>query len=591
MKKGKILLFLGIVLFLLSFTLPIAAEEYGGFSYNVSNGEVTIYSSSINLQGDLIIPEEIHGYPVTKIGQFAFSHRERITSIKLPSSLVSIDSYAFNGCTSLESVTLPDNTEISLGEGAFKDCTSLKSCVFPKGLTEIPPEAFFNCTSLKNVIIPENIVTVGRSAFYGCSSVTEIYIPKSVTEIGYVAFSGCDSVEKITIPFVGSSLSGGFNSSFGEIFGGANNSFVPKSLKEVTILGGYEIPKEAFEDCEFIEKIYISASISKIGEKAFYSCYSLKEIVVDEKSTAYQSIGNCLIERGTKRLLLACPTSIIPDDTTAETICSYAFSNCINIKKIVVPNSIQKIEKDAFFGCMQLEEISLPFVGEKASNTTHTNFGYIFGAVDTTSHTPTSLKTVVVTGECSVAQDAFASCQNITSFTATSDIKNVAEFAFFSCTGLEVVRFEGTLENLGQSAFLNCTSLKEILLPDSIKNIGYGIFENCSNVKILCKKDSVAEQYAIENNIPYELIEATPDSDYVSDTETTLESVHLPESESESESGSESGSEHETAPNDKKNGCTGSFNGIAFIIVACVVSAMIVLEKRKPCNLHDFMPY
>lgn len=581
--KKIMLLFLGIVSILFVFALSIAAEERDGYSYMVTNGEVTIYNASPSLCDELIIPEKINGYPVTKIGQFAFSNCQSLTSIQLPSSLTSIGSYAFQGCSSLVSVTFPDSAVFSIGDGVFKECTALKSCVFPKGMTAIPPETFLGCSSLKTVIIPENIQSVGRSAFQRCSSVTEIYIPKSVTEIGYAAFDGCVSVEKITIPFVGSSLSASSNNVFGEIFGGRNQDSVPQSLKEVVILGGYDIPTGAFEDCKSIEKIHIPDCISKIGEKAFYNCFSLKEIVVDEKNSTYQSNQNCLIERVTKRLILGCQTSMIPDDGTVTTICSYAFSNCVNVKKIVVPNSIQKIERYAFFGCSSLEEISIPFVGEKASNNSNTHFGYIFGAGNVESHNttfiPETLKTVIVTGECSIAQHAFLHCRNISFFTASSNIKSIAEFAFLDCSGLKIVRFEGKLENLGQSVFLNCTSLKEILLPNSIKTIGKGVFENCPEVKIFCEKDSVAEQYAIKNKIAYEITEITydsgtdtePDFKPEAESKTYLESGQAPEAESE----------HKSDPKVEKKGCTGSINGISIIIVASIVSGMIVLRKKE----------
>lgn len=570
MKRKMLLPFFVIVSVLFLLTLPIVAEERDGYSYMVANGEVTIYNASPSLCDELVIPERIDGYPVTKIGRYAFSNCKKLTSVILPSTLVSIESYAFQGCASLVSVTIPDSVK-HIGDGVFKECTSLKSPVFPNGMTEIPPETFWGCSSLKTVIIPENIRSVGRAAFFGCSSVTKIYIPESVTEIGYVAFDGCVSVEKITVPFVGSSFSESSDSVFGEIFAGSNKYSVPKSLKEVVILGGYEIPAYAFEDCDSIEKISIPDSVSKIGEKAFYKCFSLKEIVVDENNSTYQSNGNCLIERETGRLILGCQTSVIPDDGTVKTICAYAFSNCVNVEKIIVPNSIQKIELYAFFGCSSLKEISVPFIGEKANNTTNTHFGYIFGAPNKESHNnifiPESLKTVIVTGDCSIAQYAFLHCRDISFFTATSSIKNVAEFAFVECSGLQVVRFEGELESLGQSVFLECSSLTEILLPSSVKKIGRGVFENCPEVKILCEEDSVAEEYAIKNNIEYEIIEITDAP------EITPNPTPKPEPEPELES--------DPDPKPENEDYTLIIIGIAIVVFAIVAVGIVVFIKKR----------
>ncbi|MBE6634261.1 MAG: hypothetical protein E7620_07990 [Ruminococcaceae bacterium] len=596
MKKRIVLFTILVVMIsvMLMLSLSVAAGERDGYSYTISNGEVRIYAASSSLSGELVIPEEIEGYPVTKIGSYAFSNCKNLTGVQLPSTLVAIENAAFSGCSSLELIVIP-NSVVSMGEDTFKDCTALKSFVFSSGMTEIPPQTFSGCSSLEAIMIPENIRSVGRSAFQGCSSAKEIYIPKSVTEIGYVAFADCSSAEKITIPFVGESLSGDSNRVFGDIFAGSNQYNVPQSLKEVVILGGNDIPKGAFEDCVSIEKIDISDCISNIEEKAFYNCPSLKEIVVDEKNSTYHSSGNCLIESKTKRLLLGCQASVIPDDGTVTAIGSYAFGNCTELKKIVVPNSIQKIERYAFFGCASLEEISLPFVGEKASNTSNTHFGYIFGAGSVESHNavfiPEALKKVVLTGDCSIAAHAFMSCRNIGSFTATSNLKQIHEFAFLDCSGLQVVRFEGKLEAISQSAFLNCTSLKEILLPNSVRTIGKAVFENCSKVKLFCVKGSVAEQYAINNKIAYEITGTPPEDVTEQPRPSESEPVPKPETEPETQPDPEPATESATEPDTDletdseteagKKGCKSSIGIGAVILVALAAGGAIVLRKKE----------
>lgn len=513
MNKRILFLLLECIAITISLMLTSAAmtEGHDGhYNYTVSNGEIRIYSVAPNISGELVVPESIAGYPVTTIGTFAFNRLTNVTSIHLPSSLTTIENYAFMGCSSLESITIPDHVK-TLGEATFQNCTALKSFTLSDSITEIPLETFSGCTSLESIIIPENIQAIGIGAFYNCTSAREIYIPTSVTSISLGAFAGCSAVEKITLPFVGESADDDPSRVFSDPFGGSNVYSVPQSLKEVTILGGNIIPEGAFEDCAYIEKIYISEEISHIEDQAFYRCPSLKEIVVAKGSSFYQSIGNCLIERATKRLILGCQTSVIPDDGTVTIIGSYAFGGCFNLDKITVPNSVTKIELSAFDGCTGLREISLPFVGEQASLTSHRNFGYIFGARSSTSHNtvtiPQGLKTVTITGDCIIASDAFSHCRKITSFTARANVKSIGLFAFFECTGLETVHFEGELEKIDQSAFLNCTSLKEILLPHSVKEINHLAFEACPVLKILCTEDSVAQQHAIKYGIAYEIVE------------------------------------------------------------------------------------
>lgn len=592
MKRRIPLLFFGavtVMMITLALILPAAAEERDGYSYLVSDEEVRIYRGSRDLSGEVTVPAEIDGYPVTQIGSYAFSGCPNITGVHLPSSVVKIENGAFSGCTSLVSVTIPDSVT-TMGEDVFKDCTSLKSFTLSRSLTEIPLGTFSGCSSLETIIIPDHIQSVGISAFSSCSSAKEIYIPKSVTEIAYGAFSNCSSVEKITIPFVGESLAENSYRFFATVFGGNNQYSVPQSLKEVVILSG-DIPKGAFEQCAYIEKIYISDSVSNIHEQAFYRCPSIKEIVVDKNNSVYHSDGNCLIESKTKRLILGCQSSIIPGDGTVTTIGGYAFGQCSNLKKIVVPNSVQKIECHAFYGCSSLEEISIPFVGEKAGNTSNTHFGYIFGAGSVESHNPVfipeSLKKVTITGDCSIGLDAFSFCRHIVSLTVTSNVKQVREFAFLNCSALQSVRFEGTLETIGQSAFLNCTSLKEILLPDSIQKIGNGVFENCSGVKILCEKDSVAEQYAKKYKLAYELIGKPAEEETTPSRPSETEPVTLPETDSgstaqpETEDVSETGSSFrsETEPQTKGKG-SAAVIGVAAVIALIAIVALIFRKKK-----------
>lgn len=572
MKKWIMLVSFSIIIttVILLFSFPIAAEEYNGYNYTVSNKQVRIYSISRNLSGDIVIPEKIAGYPVTQIGSYAFSLCKNLTSIRLPSTLVCIEDYAFYECSSLTSITIPDSVT-TMGECVFQKCAALKSFKLSNKMTEIPSNTFSGCSSLETVIIPQNIRSIERSAFFGCSSIKEIYIPKSVTTISRNAFGNCTSLEKITIPFIGESLSGDSNREFYDIFGSSNKYDVPQSLKEVVILGGNDIPENTFEDCEYIEKIHIPESVTNIGEKAFYKCPSLKEIVVDKNNKSYHVSENCLIDKTAKRLILALPECKIPSDGSIKSIGSYAFTNRSEINKIIVPNSVQTIEFAALSGCSSLKELSIPFVGEKANGTSHTNFGYIFGAYSDISHNslhiPPSLKTVTVTGDCSIAEHAFMYCRDIVSFTATSSIKDLGSSAFWNCFGLRTIRFEGGLETIGQGAFSECSALKEILLPENVKKIAKGVFESNLKIKILCAEGTLAHQYAIDNKIPYEITEMP------SKEETTpppyIDTAPL--------------TNLETTPVEEpvNKGCKSSIKPNTTAITAFVASCFVIFRKKR----------
>ena len=183
----------------------------------------------------LIIPSEINGKQVTGIGGQAFEGCTGLANITIPDSVTEIGLEAFSGCTSLTNITIPDSVT-KIGSSAFSGCSSLtaidvevgnnnytsvngvlfnkgktelicypagktdKSYNIPNSVTSIGYSAFINCTSITSITIPDSVTSIDSSAFGGCSSLKSITIPNSVTSIGYYAFYGCTSLTSVTIP-------------------------------------------------------------------------------------------------------------------------------------------------------------------------------------------------------------------------------------------------------------------------------------------------------------------------------------------------------------------------------------------------------
>ncbi len=141
----------------------------------------------------IAIPSEIDGYKVLSIGESAFDGCSSLTSVTIPDSVKSIRDDAFCKCISLISLTIPDSVT-RIGKGAFDGCKSLTSVTIPDSVKSIGDEAFDDCESLKSVIISDSVTSIGEYAFDHCKSLTSITIPNSVTSIGYNAFSGCDNL-------------------------------------------------------------------------------------------------------------------------------------------------------------------------------------------------------------------------------------------------------------------------------------------------------------------------------------------------------------------------------------------------------------
>ncbi|MBE6844085.1 MAG: hypothetical protein E7508_00030 [Ruminococcus sp.] len=156
---------------------------------------------------------------VTSIGDRVFAHCTSLESITIPDSVTSIGYNVFyntpwlkakrsenpfvivnniliDGKTCLGDVVIPDSVT-SIGDYAFEDCTSLESITISSSVTSIGDSAFYYCESLESIIIPSSVTSIGNSAFSGCKSLISITIPDSVTSIGDGAFD--DFTGKIII--------------------------------------------------------------------------------------------------------------------------------------------------------------------------------------------------------------------------------------------------------------------------------------------------------------------------------------------------------------------------------------------------------
>ena len=114
---------------------------------------------------------------------------------------VSIDTYAFNYCYSLASITIP-STVTSIGTYAFNNCYSLASITIPSTVTSIGNYAFYCCYSLASITIPSTVTSISNYAFNSCNGMAEYHIkPATPPSLGGTAvFSGIQSDCVIYVP-------------------------------------------------------------------------------------------------------------------------------------------------------------------------------------------------------------------------------------------------------------------------------------------------------------------------------------------------------------------------------------------------------
>ena len=143
------------------------------YSLNDDGQSYTIEKKSFSLSGEIVIPYEYNGLPITKISSRAFDSCNRLKSVTIPEGVTSIGDYAFEYSTNLKSVTIPDSV-IYIGRGAFYD-TSLKNITIPNGVAEIAYGTFRLCTNLTSITIPDSVIYIGEWAFRDCESFNDVY--------------------------------------------------------------------------------------------------------------------------------------------------------------------------------------------------------------------------------------------------------------------------------------------------------------------------------------------------------------------------------------------------------------------------------
>jgi hypothetical protein len=225
----------------------VTGGAYGRFTYYSSATTVTITRYTGN-GGNVTIPAEINGKPVTTIGDWAFGHNQ-LTSVTIPSSVTSIGSSAFSG-NQLTSVTIP-NSVTSIGDYAFYE-NQLTSVTIGNSVTSIGDGVFYG-SQLTSVTIPDSVTSIGHSAF-SYNQLTSVTIGNSVTSIGHSAFVG----NQLTSVTIGNSVT-----TIGE------RAFYENQLTSVTIPNSViSIGDSAFWHNQ-LTSVTIPNSVTSIGNYAF----------------------------------------------------------------------------------------------------------------------------------------------------------------------------------------------------------------------------------------------------------------------------------------------------------------------------------
>lgn len=219
-------------------------------------GRITRSDDTVTYEGELQIPSKVQYrdvvYRVASIGPKALAGNEGITGVVIPSGIVEIKDFAFDGCTALNKIIFPSNA-VTIGEGVFFRCPSIENMTLGGDWTAVDLRIFEWSDSLSNiripakvknirnlkaldklerievdvnnsnftsvdgvlynkdvttiygcphnregkVVVPEGVTSILNRALYDCKKVTVVDLPSTLQSVSYTEFAGMDSLTEI----------------------------------------------------------------------------------------------------------------------------------------------------------------------------------------------------------------------------------------------------------------------------------------------------------------------------------------------------------------------------------------------------------
>lgn len=439
-------------------------NDFEIYRYDDDTCKITGYKGS---KTKLKIPKEIYGYPVASI--YSLGVNETIKEVIIPNYIHSIDSYAFNNCSSLQKITVANDNKyytsvdgilfsknkdtiirfpigrseteyvipdyvVEIGDRAFENCSNLSNLTIPYGVTALGGAAF-SATSISVIDIPESVTSIGESAFRQCVKLKEIVIPQNVEYIESYTFYYCTALQKVTLK--------------GNITGIGYYAFVScSSLKEINIPNSLkEIGDYAFECCSNLENIELPDGLEEIGDASFWGCEKLTQI----------NIPSSVKEIGESAFAYCSNLSSVNLSTGITSISEGAFKDCRSLSSITIPDTVNFLGKSCFENCTSLTAVSLP-----------NQITLIF-------------------------ERSFYNCSSLVNIDLPDTVQDIMREAFASCTALVSIELPNNITELGSMAFSDCSNLENVNIPNKITYINYGLFEDCKNLNHIIIPENVEQ--------------------------------------------------------------------------------------------------
>ncbi len=339
----------------------------------------------------------------------------------------------------IRSVRLPEGI-VRIGDYAFEDCFNLVEMILPESLRQIGEGAFSGCTSLMKIELPDGLEKLGDYTFRGCAALTGLRLPDSLQTLGANPFADCTHLSRLELSLFHPFL---------RYEKGMLYDMVQKKLVACT--------REAWG-----KQAEIPEGIREIGESAF-------------SSAPFERIG-------------------LPE--SLETIGSYAFSGCTEMRELTIPERVGTIGDNPARGCLALESIRIQGKGSAfsvrddalidadggrliaflrlLSPEPEEPYRYRDDLPSETEYAGTILRRVHPHYTSGTETEEAGEI-----YTVPDGIREIGAYAFYRAR-VGTVTLPEEVRSVGAGAFEECSLLKECRLPSQIRAIPDRLFFGCA---------------------------------------------------------------------------------------------------------------
>jgi len=417
-------------------TIPSSVTNigYSAFDAGDSLKEIIVTEGNKNYTSDNGI---LFNKDKTVLIQFPRGKTE--TKYTIPSSVTSIDRWAFYNCDSLTKITIPSSVT-NIGYSAFCGCDSLVSITIAEGVSSIGDSAFCNCDSLVSITIPYSVTSIDVDAFNACDSFTTVNYKGTRTE--WLSISIGDSNDSVLTSAAkvfsdGSHIHGGGTKcavcgrSYGTCGTNVEWSF-DETTGNLTISGTGKmedyyspssVPWHSYRSS--IKNVVIESGVTRIGDRAFYDCDSLT--IVNYKGTRTEwlsiSIGDSNDSVLTSAAKRFSDGSHIHGGGTNCVVCGFISGTCGTDVEWILDETTGTL---TISGTGRMAYYDPPSSGPWYSYRS-------------------SIKNVVIEpGVTRIPGMAFDDCDSLTEVTIPSSVISIGSDAFNDCDSITTVYFNGT---------------------------------------------------------------------------------------------------------------------------------------------------